>query len=121
MKETGNRVCQKPARSKYPIYLAIITFLFFLAAVGVAYYVRSSEIDLTVSSSKITIATQGQGVVDSGEPVPLSIRIGNGNPVPVQQAALSVIYPVGTYKKKQFGYCSIAASGRVYLGQYPVR
>ena len=98
----------KPPRSKYPIYLAVITFLFFIIAIGVAYYVRLSGIDFTVSSSKITIVTQGQGVADSGEPVPLSIRIGNGNPVSVHQAVLSVTYPSGTYKKSGSGTVSLS-------------
>ncbi|MDE0243632.1 MAG: hypothetical protein OYG31_02895 [Candidatus Kaiserbacteria bacterium] len=86
-------------RSNYLIYLAIATFFFFFITVGVAYFVRFAGIDRTVSTSKITILTQGPSVADSGLATPLTIRIANGNPVPIEDVALTIIYPDGTYKK----------------------
>ena len=88
-----------PARSNYLIYLAIATFFFFFITVGVAYFVQFAGIDRTVSTSKITILTQGPTIIDSGSASPLTVRIANGNPVPIQNATLTIIYPDGTYKE----------------------
>ena len=55
---------EAPKASKYLLILAVITFLFFLAAVGIASFVRIAGIDRTVSTSKITIVTQGEKVVE---------------------------------------------------------
>lgn len=86
-------------RSNYLIYLAITTVFFFFVTIGVAYFVRFAGIDRTVSTSKITILTQGPSIVDSGSVAPLTIRIANGNPVPIEEATLTITYPDGTYQR----------------------
>lgn len=85
--------------SNYLIYLAIGTIFFFVIAVGIAYFVRFVGIDREVSASKITILSQGPTTVDSGSAAPITIRIANGNPVPIEDAVLSITYPDGTYEK----------------------
>ena len=92
---------EEPKKSKYLIYLTIGTFLFFVTAIAVAYFVRYAGIDRTVSTSKITIATQGTTTADSGLTVPLTIRIANRNPVSTQSTTLIITYPSGTYKKEK--------------------
>ena len=91
---------KKTPQSKYLFYLAISTFLFFLIAVGIAYFVRFAGIDRTVSGEKIAIITQGQSSANAGEEVPLTIRIANRNPVTIQDVELTIRYPEGTYKKE---------------------
>ena len=88
-----------PRRSRYLVYFSFVTFLFFLAAVGIAYYVSVSGIDRTVSTSKITIVTQGPAVADGGTAVPLAIRVANRNPIAIQDVSLTVTYPPGSYRK----------------------
>ena len=88
-----------PRRSAYLVYFSCVTFLFFLAAVGIAYYVSVSGIDRTVSTSKINIVTQGPAVTDGGAVVPLVIRIANRNPIAIRDVSLTVTYPDGSYGK----------------------
>ncbi len=94
---------ETPKASKYLLILAVITFLFFLAAVGIASFVRIAGIDRTVSTSKITIVTQGEKVVEGGSTVPLTIRIANRNPVPIWDVTFEVDYPPGSYRKQGDG------------------
>lgn len=88
---------ERPARSRYLVYLTIGTFLFFVTAVATAYFIRYAGIDRTVSPEKITIATQGASAVDGGAAVPLTIRVGNRNSVAVEGATLYITYPKGVY------------------------
>ncbi len=88
-----------PIRSRYLMYLTLITFVFFLATAGIAYFVQISGSDRSVSTSKISISTQGASVVDGGRVVPLSVRIANRNPVAIQNVKFVITYPPGTYKK----------------------
>ena len=88
---------EAPSRSNYLIYLAIGTFFFFFITVSVAYFVRFAGIDRGVSTSKITILTQGPTTVDSGSVAPLTVRVSNGNPVAIHDVTLTINYPNGTY------------------------
>ena len=91
---------EQPARSRYLVYLAFGTFLFFVTALVTAYFIRYAGIDRTVTPEKITIATQGAVTADGGAVVPLTIRVGNQNPVAIEGVTLYVTYPRGTYKRE---------------------
>ena len=92
---------KEPEKSKYLIYLTVGTFLFFVTSIAVAYFVRYAGIDNRVSASKIGIITQGAAVTDSGSTVPLTVRIANRNPLPIQGTTLIITYPTGTFKKEK--------------------
>ena len=89
---------ERPARSRYLIYLTIGTFLFFVTAIATAYFIRYAGIDRTVSPEKIMIATQGATAADGGVAVPLTIRVANRNSVAVEGVTLYITYPRGVYK-----------------------
>ena len=91
---------ERPARSRYLVYLTFGTFLFFITALATAYFIRYAGIDRTVSPEKITIVTQGATTADGGAVVPLTIRVANRNPVAVEGVSLYITYPSGTYKRK---------------------
>ena len=86
-------VKRKP--SKYLAYLTIITFLFFIIAIGIAIFVSLSGIDNEYSPEKILLVTDAPTTVDSAEIVPFNIRIINRNPVSLNRVNLTVIYPEG--------------------------
>ena len=86
-------------RSRYLVYLTLLTFLFFLMTVAAAYLVQYAGIDRTVSTDKIGIVVQGPAVVDGGSVASLTLRVANRNPVPIQEATLTVVYPEGSYRK----------------------
>ena len=91
----------QPKQSKYLVYLVVFTFLFFLVTVGIALIIHNSDIDRTVSTSKIKIITQGASIADGGTVVPLSLRIANNNPVAIRDVKFLITYPPGTYKKEK--------------------
>ena len=109
---------ERPAQSRYLVYLAVGTFLFFITAIVTAYFIRYAGIDRTVSPEKITIATQGAAVADGGAAVPLTIRIANRNSVPIEGALLYITYPAGTYKQGDDGVVSLEnADKELLLGE----
>ena len=91
---------EEPKKSKYLIYLTIGTFLFFVTAIATAYFVQYAGIDRTISTDKVTVAVQGASTADSGIPIPLVIRTANRNPVLMENAALLITYPTGTFMEK---------------------
>ena len=106
---------QEPVKSKYLVYLTIGTFLFFVTAVATAYFVQYAGIDRTISTSKIAITTQGATSVNNGSAVPLTIRIANRNPVPVQGVSLVIGFPRGTYKEEEGGAVTLWRREELFL------
>lgn len=94
--------------SKYLWYLLIVTFLFFIVTIMLAFYVQYVGIDKVVTVEKISIIAQGATSIDSGDSVSLSLRIANRNPVDIEDAVLSVVYPEGSYTNfESYGDSSI--------------
>ena len=94
---------EEPKKSKYMMYLAIGTFLFFVTAVATAYFVQRAGIDRTISTNKVAVVIQGVATADSGISVPLTIRIANRNPVSMEGATLYITYPTGTFREEDDG------------------
>lgn len=87
----------KPNKSRLLVVLFILSFLFFMVSILIAFYIRIAGIDNSVSSEKVSIVTQGAQLVDSGTPTPLTIRIANRNPVDIRSAKLIIAYPEGSF------------------------
>lgn len=88
-----------PFRGKRSVRLAglffIVSFAFFLVALGVAGYLFYSGGN-TVSVDKVTVDIQGPTTVAGGDTVPFSLTITNKNPVAISDATVEVNFPDGT-------------------------
>ncbi len=84
-----------------------ISFVFFLLALGAAWYVFSQGKNV-VSDKNIEIAVKGPVSLKAGDELDLQIALTNKNPVAIDQAELSVVWPDGSRDPdntaKQFTY-----------------
>lgn len=71
------------------------SFLFFLIALGAAYYVFSTGGNV-VSEKNITVAVAGPVTVKAGDELSLQIGLTNNNAVPIDQVELTTTWPDGT-------------------------
>lgn len=71
------------------------SFIFFLLAVGAAYYIFTSDSNV-VSDKNIDIAVQGPVSIKAGDELDLGISITNKNATAIDQVELTTGYPVGT-------------------------
>lgn len=72
----------------------LISVIFFIGALGFAYYKFSSN-DSSVSSDKISITVIGNSFTKGGDDLPLQIEIANNNNANLELANLIVEYPEG--------------------------
>lgn len=102
--------------SKYLWYLLMVTFLFFIGTLMVAFYAQYVGIDRVVTTEKISIIIQGPLKIDSGSSASFSLRVANRNPVAIEDAVLSIIYPEGSYKETGSSDISILRRENFSLG-----
>ncbi len=84
---------KKPNMSIFKKFF-IVAFIFFLGALGYAYYMFTNGTS-TVSNEKIDIAVIGNAFVKGGDVLPLKIEIKNNNTSNLELANLIVEYPRG--------------------------
>jgi hypothetical protein len=90
--EMRNR-SKKPPMSIFKKFF-IVSIIFFIGAIGYAYY-RFTSNDSSVSSDKINIAVIGNSFTKGGDDLPLQIEITNNNNANLELADLIVEYPKG--------------------------
>jgi len=88
-----NKRFKKPPISIFKKFF-IISIVFFIGAIGFAYY-RFTNNDASVSSDKINIAVIGNSFTKGGDELPLQIEITNNNNANLELADLIVEYPKG--------------------------
>lgn len=86
-------VYKKPAFSFFKKFF-IVSFIFFLAALGYAYF-KFSQNNVSVSADKIDISVVGNAFTKGGDDLPLQIEIKNNNTASLELTNLSVEYPKG--------------------------
>lgn len=91
--EDMNKKNKKPPMSPFKKFF-IISALFFIGALGFAFYKFSSD-DLSVSNDKIDINIIGNAFTKGGDVLPLQIEITNKNNAKLELADLVVEYPKG--------------------------
>ena len=84
---------KKPKASIFKKFF-IFSIIFFIIAVGVAFYIYSNN-TTSISSDNIDITVIGNAFVKGGEELPLQIEISNRNKANLQYANLMVSYPNG--------------------------
>lgn len=72
----------------------IISFIFFIAALGFAFYKFSTN-DTSVSNDKIDIQVIGNSFTKGGDELPLQIEITNNNNASLELSNLIIEYPKG--------------------------
>ncbi|HLP86511.1 MAG TPA: hypothetical protein VK153_01385 [Candidatus Paceibacterota bacterium] len=72
----------------------VASFIFFVAAIGFAFY-KFSYNDTSVSSEKINIQVIGNSFTKGGDELPLQIEITNNNNANLELANLIIEYPKG--------------------------
>jgi hypothetical protein len=88
-----NNKFKKPSTSPFKKFF-IASIIFFVAAMGFAYY-KFSYNDTSVSSDKININFIGNSFTKGGEELPIQIEITNNNSANLELANLIVEYPKG--------------------------
>jgi len=91
--EDMNKKNKKPPMSPFKKFF-IISAIFFIGALGFAFYKFSSD-DLSVSNDKIDINIIGNAFTKGGDVLPLQIEITNKNNAKLELADLVVEYPKG--------------------------
>lgn len=91
--EDMNKKNKKPPMSPFKKFF-IISAVFFIGALGFAFYKFSSD-DLSVSNDKIDINIIGNAFTKGGDVLPLQIEITNKNNAKLELADLVVEYPKG--------------------------
>lgn len=91
--EDMNKKNKKPPMSPFKKFF-IISAVFFIGALGFAFYKFSSD-DLSVSNDKIDINIIGNAFTKGGDVLPLQIEITNKNNAKLESADLVVEYPKG--------------------------
>ncbi len=84
---------KKPPMSPFKKFF-MGAFVFFVAALGFAYYMFSNE-RVSVSNEKIEITVIGNAFTKGGEELPLQIEIRNNNNANLELADLLIEYPKG--------------------------
>lgn len=90
--ETTTNIMSKPSMFKK---FFIISFIFFLGAVGFAFYMFFNGGN-TVSNSNIDIEILGNAFTRGGEDLSLQVSVTNKNAVPLELADLIIEYPKGS-------------------------
>jgi hypothetical protein len=72
----------------------LITVLFFVIALGLAFF-SIYRAGTTLSSKNVDIAILGNSFVGAGEELPLQVSVTNTNSVSLDNAVLTLIYPKG--------------------------
>jgi len=91
--ENMNNKFKKPPVSGFKKFF-LISVIFFIAALGFAYY-KFSNNDSSVSSDKININVIGNSFTKGGDELPLQIEITNNNNSSLELADLIIEYPKG--------------------------
>ncbi|MEI7688678.1 MAG: hypothetical protein WCI91_00655 [Candidatus Nomurabacteria bacterium] len=89
----GSNNMKKPKASIFKKFF-IFSIIFFIIAIGVAFYIYSNN-TTSISSDNIDITVIGNAFVKGGEELPLQIEISNRNKANLQYANLMVSYPNG--------------------------
>jgi len=84
----------KKLKSSFFKKFFIFSIIFFIGALGFAYY-KFSNNETSVSSDKIDIEVIGNSFTKGGEELPLQIEIDNNNSASLEYANLIVEYPKG--------------------------
>lgn len=93
-KEKGTKQ-PKSAMMRVVMTILVTSFLFFLFAGGMAWYLLTQG-GTTVSCAKVAIDVSGPASIASGKELLLDVTIENNNPVAFEDADLSVAYPPGS-------------------------
>jgi len=91
--DMNNNKFKKPPMSIFKKFF-IISLIFFVGALGFAFY-KFSKNDVSVSSEKIDIEIIGNSFTKGGEELPLQIEITNNNNANLELANLIIEYPKG--------------------------
>jgi len=89
---------EKPDQRSWLNVFLIFSVVFFVAAVGYAYFTLFSGGG--VSPEKIEISVSGPISVTAGDPADFTIRVRNGNEVPLENVSLVASYPENTRSAK---------------------
>ena len=91
---------ERPAQSRYLIYLTVGTFLFFVTAIATHILFGMPVLIGRFLRKRLPLSRRVRLRADGGAAVPLTIRVANRNSVPITAASLYVTYPKGTYKRE---------------------
>ncbi len=80
---------------RYALRFFLAALGFFVLAMGVAAYLFLSG-GRSVSTNHVAVSTQGPTTIAGGDTVSLLVSIVNNNPVPLEDATLSLTFPAGS-------------------------
>lgn len=86
---------RKKHNKQYRFYIILFGLLFFVVSLGLAsvYMYMGGN---TISNKNISVEIEGPSSVGGGEITALTVKINNGNTVPLHSASLLVTFPNGT-------------------------
>jgi hypothetical protein len=93
---TQRAMTRKPPQNSMLKKVLILSFSFFMVAVGIAatYFFKGSNL---LSSSNVDISVQGPVSISGGDQIHLDIVITNNNDAAIDSADLLIEYPEGSY------------------------